>query len=388
MPACYFRWLSPGIFSEAQHHGRRTFLARPARPSPADTIRRRDSSIGTIPGCQSVDRAKGPGLSAQNTMHYDQLFPRCSPVHTGESFTNFRRLPAEIRNMIWEFALPEPRVYEVLDAPNAKQKTPAHQGLMFANVHQEPPPALAAVCRESRYFVLHHYKPLTLGTTTKFVDMSRDILLLEPYLLVKRLHRTLHFMSQILMVRDNVTRLALGTSYGVYQGIFHPVLGRKVSKNNMVKLLTNLAKFPRLKTLVFIVHQEFQFEFDFRFPGTMTPMPKNYHLLLPPPASNPTHHALSSAPGLGTNHPSPAPTAAVGFQHLPLFFLFALSASASTPAPPVSATTDTAINTALAPPAATTVLHRPSSSRQSFNNPPPNPHRPAPATPAASSPSP
>ncbi|SPQ18566.1 780d9dfd-6215-450b-a557-ded44a84f02c [Thermothielavioides terrestris] len=218
-------------------------------------------------------------------MHYDHLFPRgCCPSQTSERFTKFQRLPPEIRNMIWEYALPEARVYEVLDAPNSKRKTPAQEGLMFANVHPEPPPALAAVCRESRSLVLHHYKPLTLGKTTKFVDMARDILLLEPYLLVKRLHRALHFMSQIPLVRDNATRLALGTSYGIYPGIFHPVLGRKVSKNNMGKLLASLAKFPRLKTLIFIVHQEFQFEFDWRFPGTLTPMP-NYSPL-PPIAPN------------------------------------------------------------------------------------------------------
>ncbi|KAK3902345.1 major facilitator superfamily domain-containing protein [Staphylotrichum tortipilum] len=219
-------------------------------------------------------------------MHYDQLFPRSCPVQTEDRFPKFQRLPPEIRNMIWEFALPEARVYEVLDAPNAKQKTPAREGLMFANVHPEPPPALAAVCRESRSFVLHHYKPLTLGKTTKFVDMSRDILLLEPYLLVKRLHRTLHFMSQLPLVRDHATQLALGTSYGIYPGIFHPVLGRKVSKNNMSKLLASLAKFPRLRTLVFVVHQEFQFEFDFRFPGTLTPMPNYTPAGYPSPPSS------------------------------------------------------------------------------------------------------
>ncbi|KAB5551302.1 hypothetical protein GE09DRAFT_1223102 [Coniochaeta sp. 2T2.1] len=194
-----------------------------------------------------------------------------------ERFNYFQKLPAEIRTMIWEYSLPESRVYEVLDAPNATKKTAAQQGLMFANVHPEPPPALAAVCRESRYFVLHAYKPLTLGRTTKYVDLSRDILLLEPYLLVKRLHRTLNFMSQIPLMRDNINRLALGTSYGIYTGICHPVLNWKVSKTNVGKLLASLAKFPKLKTLVFIVHQEFQFEFDFRFPhagggsfGTLT----------------------------------------------------------------------------------------------------------------------
>ncbi|KXX74099.1 hypothetical protein MMYC01_208915 [Madurella mycetomatis] len=233
-------------------------------------------------------------------MHYDQLFPRCCPVQTPDRFTNFQRLPAEIRMMIWEYALPDARVYEVLDAPNSKQKTPPQQGLMFANVHPEPPPALAAVCQESRYYVLRHYKPLTLGATTKFVDMSRDMLLLEPYLLVKRLHRTLHFMSQIPLVRDHATRLALGTSYGVYPGIFHPVLGRKVSKNNMAKLLSSLAKFPKLKTLIFIVHQEFQFEFDFRFPGTMTPIPNSYS---PPMMASLPGHAPNFTPGFG--YPSP-----------------------------------------------------------------------------------
>ncbi|CCC08595.1 unnamed protein product [Sordaria macrospora k-hell] len=209
-------------------------------------------------------------------MHYDHHGAhQCCPVNSMNKFTNFRRLPAELRNIIWEFSLPESRVYEVLDAPNSKQKTPPHEGLMFANIHPEPPPALAAVCRESRSFVLHNYKPLTLGRTTKYVDLSRDVLLLEPYLLVKRLHRTLHFMTQIPLLRDNINRLALGTSFGIYTGICHPVLSWKVSKTNMGKLLTNLAKFPRLKVLIFIVHQEFQFEFDFRFPGTMTPVPNH-----------------------------------------------------------------------------------------------------------------
>ncbi|KAK0656721.1 hypothetical protein B0T16DRAFT_452258 [Cercophora newfieldiana] len=234
-------------------------------------------------------------------MNYEQPFHRCCPVQTPDRFGLFQRLPAEIRNMIWEYSLPESRVYEVLDAPNAKQKTKAEKGLMFANVHPEPPPALAAVCRESRYFVLHAYKPLTLGSTTKYVDLSRDILLLEPYLLVKRLHRTLHFMSQISLVRDNINRLALGTSYGVYTGICHPVLSWKVSKNNMGKLLQTLAKFPKLKLLIFVVHQEFQFEFDFRFPGTLTPIPNQ-----PPPAGYLSSAAPPPSFGHGaTSYPSP-----------------------------------------------------------------------------------
>ncbi|KAK4185962.1 hypothetical protein QBC35DRAFT_388320 [Podospora australis] len=242
-------------------------------------------------------------------MHYDHNHHRRGLMQASlpDQFPNFQRLPAEIRNMIWEYSLPESRVYEVLDAPSSKQKTPAQKGLMFANVHPEPPPALAAVCRESRSFVLHQYKPLTLGSTTKYVDLSRDILLLEPYLLVKRLHRTLHFMSQIPLIRDNINRLALGTSYGIYPGIFHPVLSWKVSKTNMGKLLSSLAKFPKLRTLVFVVHQEFQFEFDFRFPGTMTPIPNGS--LLPASGSQQHTPVLGMGVGMGaslaTGYPSP-----------------------------------------------------------------------------------
>jgi len=265
----------------------------------------------------------------------------------------FPKLPPEIRSMIWEYALPEGRVFEVLDSPNAKQKTPAHEGLMFANVHHEPPPALASVCRESRHFVLRRYKALKLSNTTKYVDLERDLLLLEPYLLVKRLLRTLHFLSQIPLVRDNVSRLALGTSYGMHAGICHPVLSWKVSKNNMSKLLARLAKLPKLKTLLFVVHQEFQFEFDFRYPygstsgllhassgkspsygslsswetfGGPGSLPANLHstttglpspplsqsptppppsLVLPPPATTPS---ISSAP-------SPSPSGAAAFGH-------------------------------------------------------------------------
>jgi hypothetical protein len=252
-------------------------------------------------------------------MHYDHQHRAPPQINNMERFNYFKRLPAEIRTMIWEYSLPESRVYEVLDAPNATQKTPAQQGLMFANVHPEPPPALAAVCRESRYFVLHHYKPLTLGKTTKYVDLSRDILLLEPYLLIKRLHRTLTFMSQIPLMRDHINRLALGTSYGVYTGICHPVLNWKVSKTNVGKLLSSLSRFPKLKTLIFIVHQEFQFEFDFRFPhagggsfGTLThDLPvSSHHTLHTPvnPFQPPSTGSLRNPPAPNvTSLPPPTP---------------------------------------------------------------------------------
>ncbi|KAL1903049.1 hypothetical protein Sste5346_000332 [Sporothrix stenoceras] len=265
--------------------------------------------------------------------------------------------------MVWEYALPEPRVYEVMDVPHAKQKMNAADGLMFANVHHEPPPPLAAVCQESRGFVLHHYRPLTLGRTTKYVDLSRDLLLLEPYLLLKRLHRTLHFMSRIPLIRDHMAGLALGTSYGVYTGICHPVLSWKVSKSNMGKLLTGLSKFPKLKALLFVVHQEFQFEFDYCCPPapgltasrtTTPPHPLSSHPSHPPPepGTYSTYSLPSGMMGLqqtppqqsasaytspsssSSSSPSPLPSPMAAHQHYPPIALGAFQQQSSPSQPP------------------------------------------------------
>lgn len=322
------------LSSELDDTGERTFLlgeTGSGRNEGCPTYQGRTKhEILTVGKKSSIDHYD----SRPDMMHRDQNYHRRGFAQTPTEFWSFQRLPAEIRNMIWEYSLPESRVYEVMDAPSSKQKTPAQKGLMFANVHPEPPPPLAAVCRESRCFVLHHYKPLTLGPTTKYVDLSRDILLLEPYLLVKRLHRTLHFMSQIPLVRDNINRLALGTSYGIYPGIFHPVLSWKVSKTNMHKLMTSLAKFPKLQTLVFVVHQEFQFEFDFGHPSGMAPL------------SNHQQHAQlqgAAATGMG-GYPSPAPSSALSGTGTPMPSLSPsasrlptpMSSNAPSPSPPQS----------------------------------------------------
>ncbi|KAH6997799.1 hypothetical protein BKA56DRAFT_664464 [Ilyonectria sp. MPI-CAGE-AT-0026] len=175
------------------------------------------------------------------------------------NFPAFSKLPPELRSMVWMYALPEPRVFEVLDTPQSNLKTPAQDGLTFANSCHEPPPSLATVCRESRAFVLRTYKPLTLSHTIKYIDPSRDIILLEPYLLIRRLLRALHFLAQISQMRDNISQVALGTSYGFSTGIFHPIISGKVSRNNTKMLLAKLSRFPRLKKVLFIIHEEFQF---------------------------------------------------------------------------------------------------------------------------------
>lgn len=174
----------------------------------------------------------------------------------------FALLPPELRNSVWESALPPPRVFDIYPA-SASQKTLAEQGLRYANPYSEPPPPLAAVCRESRSLSLYHYRALTLGGTTKYVDLARDVLLLESYLLERDLLRTLLFMGKIPLIRDSLHSLAFGTSYGVHTGVWHPVLGwKKLTRSNMGRLLQRLGVFESLEQLIFVVKQEVQYEVD------------------------------------------------------------------------------------------------------------------------------
>lgn len=190
-----------------------------------------------------------------------------------QTLHKFTQLPPELRNIIWELSLPPPRVFDLYPA-SSSQKTPAHQGLRFSSPRSEPPPALAAVCRESRSLALHFYQPLTLGggcdtegkpviTTTKYINLSRDVLLLESCLFERNLFRALFFMGKIPLIRDNLRSLAFGTSYGVHMGIWHPVVGwRTPTRNNMGRFLQRLGAFEALDKLLFVVHQEFQLEVE------------------------------------------------------------------------------------------------------------------------------
>lgn len=179
-------------------------------------------------------------------------------------FHKFAQLPPEVRNSIWELTLPEPRVLDIYPA-STNQKTPARQGLRFANESTERPPAASAVCRESRSIILYHYSPLTLSSATKYVDLSRDILLLESCLLERELSRTLLFMSKIARIRDDIRSIAFGTSYSAsLGGIWHPSLGRAApkaqTKNSMTKFLQRLSVFPQLERVIFVLYQEAQYE--------------------------------------------------------------------------------------------------------------------------------
>lgn len=174
------------------------------------------------------------------------------------TFSQFCKLPPEIRDMVWAYALPEGRVLEVLDAPRCSLKTPAEAGLMFADQVHESPPHLTMVCQESRAFVFHRYKAVTFSGITKYLDPARDTILLESYLLNRRLLRVLDLLARIPSIRNHVHHFALGTSYGFSTGILHPLINGKMTKRNMKMFLGKLSRFPRLRTLFFVAHQQFR----------------------------------------------------------------------------------------------------------------------------------
>lgn len=207
------------------------------------------------------------------------------------TFHQFPLLPPELRNIIWDLALPAPVVYDIYPA-SSTQTTPPEQGLRFVHPFSEPPPALAAVCRESRSLTLHRYRPLTLDGTTKYVDLRRDILLLESSLYKMHLFRTLYFMGRIPLIRENLRSLAFGTSYGTHTGLCHPVLGwQKLTRNNMGRFLQRLTMLKRLETLVFVIHQEAQFALPSLPPASENRFARDGQMVL-----NATLYAKGSTP--------------------------------------------------------------------------------------------
>ncbi|KAI2473686.1 hypothetical protein F4781DRAFT_427308 [Annulohypoxylon bovei var. microspora] len=177
------------------------------------------------------------------------------------SFPQFSKLPLELRDMIWGYALPEPRVFEVLDSPSSSQSQSSPSGrLMFADVRNEPPPSIARVCRDARQAVLRRYKPIAFSGTVKHLDLRRDIILLDSYLQVKRLLKVIRLLSQIEPIRRSATRLALGTSWGLHTGLHLRMFHRSVqTKRNMARFLEYVSKFRHLETIILVVYQRSAF---------------------------------------------------------------------------------------------------------------------------------
>ncbi|KAI1169569.1 hypothetical protein F4777DRAFT_203330 [Nemania sp. FL0916] len=193
-------------------------------------------------------------------------------------FPQFSRLPPELRDQIWGYAFPEARIYEVLDSPcSAPSQASPSAKLMFADVRNEPPPALARVCRDSRQAVLRRYKPLAFSGTVKHINLDRDILLLDSYLQVRRLLKVIRLLSQIESVRRHTSRIALGTSWGLHTGLHLRIFHKAVrTKKNMARLLGYLSKFTRLEAIILVVYQRSTFNLALSQSTRMT-VPWDHH---------------------------------------------------------------------------------------------------------------
>lgn len=168
--------------------------------------------------------------------------------------------------MIWGYALPEPRVFEVLDSPSSTQSQATPSGrLMFADIRNEPPPSIARVCRDARQAVLRRYKPIAFSGTVKHLDLQQDILLLDSYLQVKKLLKVIRLLSQIEPIRRSARRLALGTSFGLHTGLHLRMFHRSVqTKRNMARFLEYVSKFNSLETIILVVYQRSAFNIRLR----------------------------------------------------------------------------------------------------------------------------
>ncbi|KAI3342906.1 hypothetical protein F4824DRAFT_123640 [Ustulina deusta] len=198
------------------------------------------------------------------------------------SFTNgfpqFSKLPPELRDQIWAHSFPETRIYEVLDSPcSSPSQAGASAKLIFADVRNEPPPALARVCRDSRQAVLRYYKPLVFSGIVKHINLSRDILLLDSYLQVRRLLKVIRLLSQIESVRRSASRIALGTSWGLHTGLHLRLFHKTVRTNQiMARLLQHLSKFTNLEAIILVVYQRSTFNLTFN-QSNRTTVPWDHH---------------------------------------------------------------------------------------------------------------
>lgn len=129
---------------------------------------------------------------------------------------------------------------------------------------------------------MRRYKPIVLSGTVKFLDLRRDVLLFDSYLQVRRLLKAIRLLSQVDVIRKNISQIALGTSWGLHAGLQLRLFHRSVqTKRNMAKLLKHLAQFKKLEVVKLVVYQRSAFSLQvqwldqrcFAWNTTPTPIP-------------------------------------------------------------------------------------------------------------------
>jgi hypothetical protein len=91
-------------------------------------------------------------------------------------FHHFNKLPLEIRERVWEFALPGPRVLTL----DTSRNLGVSERLIFSSVFKAKNPAALSTCKEARAVALRRYR-LAFGTSNVYFDFKGgDILYFGP----------------------------------------------------------------------------------------------------------------------------------------------------------------------------------------------------------------
>ncbi|CAG8975567.1 hypothetical protein HYALB_00005635 [Hymenoscyphus albidus] len=140
---------------------------------------------------QNIHRAREASgsieVASPNAAKYERKFNRyiASSGLTGwtytqetnlKTFPKFRRLPIELRWMIWRYALPGPRLLVVHECYNTDDwgndpNCSCGVRILFSGLLHSPNPAILSVNRESRAVALKSYH-LIFGSETVYADLA------------------------------------------------------------------------------------------------------------------------------------------------------------------------------------------------------------------------
>jgi hypothetical protein len=130
------------------------------------------------------------------------IVPNCQ----GRTFTSFMRLPVELRDMVWELQLPDPRTITITE--DVVHKSLDDPDLRIAKAAKTPVPTLLHICKESRDFALRFYRlsfEIELAGRPIYFDFERDLLFIPSERHLKAFYgrdslkerpETLHYMAE------------------------------------------------------------------------------------------------------------------------------------------------------------------------------------------------
>jgi hypothetical protein len=144
---------------------------------------------------------------------------RSTPLQ-GTSPSPSPKLPQELLDMIWEYALPGPRV-----VPFYLKRDEFNNGLITCPL---APPVMLHVCRASRQIALKHgFEPrLSMSSlpAPRFVNFTLDTVYLDDSALIGEYCKKPHKCDQLREVLRSVKKLAIGSKWDMFWDNTHSAL--------------------------------------------------------------------------------------------------------------------------------------------------------------------